>query len=155
VQAEGGAASDADVAALEAAAIRFVLEGFLRLHVETLGVGSATDAAPRAFAPARQAAQRREDIVPTLRHETVRLNPVELRVLELLDGTRDRAALKDLLVEAAVRGEFTVRQDDRPVVDPAVLGAAVDRLLTDSLGRFARAALLVAADPQSATPSNC
>lgn len=158
VLAAGGAVEDADVAALEAAAIRFVLEGFLRLHVETLDVGSASDPTPLAFGPARHAALRREDVVPTLRHETVRLNPVELRVLELLDGTRDFAALKDVLVGAAVRGEFTVRQDDRPVVDPAVLGAAVDRLLSDSLARFARAALLAVPEPaaaSAATPPNC
>lgn len=154
VEADGGSVSDADVASLEAAAIRFVLEGFLRLHLEPLVSGSATDPAPLAFGPARQAALRREDVVPTLRHETVRLNPVEIRVLELLDGERSRAQLKDLLVSAAVRGEFTVRQDDRPVVDPAVLGAAVERLLADSLARFARAALL-AAPHASATPPNC
>jgi SAM-dependent methyltransferase len=153
VLAEGGSVTDADVAALEGAVIRFVLEGFLRLHLEPLNAGSAADAMPLAFGPARQAALRREDVVPTLRHETVRLNPVELRVLELLDGTRSRAQLQDLLVGAAVRGEFTVRQEDRPVVDPAVLGAAVTRLLADSLARFARAALLVA--PQPATAPNC
>lgn len=124
--------------------MRFMLDGLLRLHLEPLPVGSAADATPRSFAPARIAAQQREEVVATLRHDTVRLNSVDSKVLRLLDGQRDRAALRAALLEAAVRGEISVRRGEEAVVDPQVLGVAVGQLLDESLQRFARLGLLAA-----------
>ncbi|MCU0757750.1 MAG: class I SAM-dependent methyltransferase [Steroidobacteraceae bacterium] len=135
---------DADVAALDAALMRFLLEGLLRLHLEPIPVGSAGDARPRSFAPARAAVLQREEVVATLRHDTVRLDGVDSRVLRLLDGELDREGLCDALLQAAVRGEITVRSGDAAVVDPEVLGVAVGRLLDESLRRFERLALLAA-----------
>jgi hypothetical protein len=133
-----------DVAALDLALMRFMLEGVLRLHLEPLPVGSARDAMPRSFAPARAAVLQRDDTVSTLRHDTVRLNSVDSSVLRLLDGERDHAALREALLQAAVRGEITVRKGEATVVDPAVLGVAVGQLLTESLQRFERLGLLAA-----------
>lgn len=144
--AQSGAAPapEAEVATLDSALMRFMLDGLLRLHLEPLPVGSAADATPRSFAPARIAAQQREEVVATLRHDTVRLNSVDSKVLRLLDGQRDRAALRAALLEAAVRGEISVRRGEEAVVDPQVLGVAVGQLLDESLQRFARLGLLAA-----------
>jgi methyltransferase-like protein/2-polyprenyl-3-methyl-5-hydroxy-6-metoxy-1,4-benzoquinol methylase len=137
--------AEADVATLDAALSRFVLEGLLRLHLEPLAVGTAQDALPRSFAPARAAALRRQSTVATLRHESVRLNPIDARVLELLDGSHDHESLRQKLVSAAVRGELTVKKGEQAVVDPQTLQAAVGQLLSDSLRRFEKLALLEAA----------
>jgi methyltransferase-like protein/2-polyprenyl-3-methyl-5-hydroxy-6-metoxy-1,4-benzoquinol methylase len=134
----------ADIAALDLALMRFMLEGVLRLHLEPLPLGSARDARPRSFPPARAAVLAREDVVATLRHDTVRLNSVDSKVLRLLDGERDHAALLDELLQAAVRGEITVRSGESTVVDPKVLGVAVGQLLNESLQRFERLGLLAA-----------
>ncbi len=133
-----------DVAALDLALMRFVLEGVLRLHLEPLRVGSARDTRPRSFVPARAAALQREEVVATLRHDSVRLTAVDSTVLRLLDGEHDHAALVDELLQAAVRGEITVRNGDATVVDPKVLGVAVGQLLSESLQRFERLGLLAA-----------
>jgi SAM-dependent methyltransferase len=133
-----------DVAALDLALMRFMLEGVLRLHLEPLPVGSARDAMPRSFPPARAAVLQREETVATLRHDTVRLNSVDSKVLRLLDGEHDHAALREALLQAAVRGEITVRNGEATVVDPAVLGVAVGQLLSESLQRFERLGLLAA-----------
>ena len=90
------------------------------------------------------AAQQGEEIVATLRHDTVRLNAVDSKVLRLLDGGRDREAVRVALLEAAVRGEISVRRDDATVVDPQVLQLAVGQLLDESLLRFERLGLLAA-----------
>jgi methyltransferase-like protein/SAM-dependent methyltransferase len=136
--------TDGDVATLDSALMRFMVEGLLKLHLERLPAGSAADSQPRSFAPARAAARQKCDTVATLRHESVKLNAVDAKVLELLDGTRDRAALRAQLVSAAVRGEFSVRRGEEAVVDPQLLDAAVAQLLTESLRRFERLALLAA-----------
>lgn len=136
--------SDSDVATLDSALMRFMVEGLLRLHLEPLPTGSAADRQPKSFAPARFAAQRKEDTVATLRHDSVKLNPIDAKVLELLDGSRDRDALRAQLVSAAVRGELTVKKGDQAVVDPQTLDSAVAQLLTDSLRRFERLGLLAA-----------
>ena len=133
-----------DLATLDSALMRFALDGLLRLHLEPLPVGSARDPAPRSFGPARVAAQQGEEIVATLRHDTVRLNAVDSKVLRLLDGGRDREAVRVALLEAAVRGEISVRRDDATVVDPQVLQLAVGQLLDESLLRFERLGLLAA-----------
>ena len=136
--------TDPDVATLDTALLRFALEGLLRLHLEPLAMGSATDIKPKSFATARAAARRKEETVATLRHESVRLNAVDARVLELLDGSNDRDALRAQLVSAAVRGELTVKKGDQAIVDPTTLDAAVVRLLDDSLQRFEKLGLLAA-----------
>ncbi len=133
-----------DIVALDNALMRFSLEGVLRLHLEALPMGSARDSRPRAFAPARASVLQREEIVATLRHDSARLNSVDSRVLALLDGERDHAALHDALLQAAIRGEITVRSGEAAVVDPKVLGQAVGQLLTESLQRFERLGLLAA-----------
>ena len=63
----------------------------------------------------------------------------------VLDG-RSLVAGADLqaLLQAAVRGEITVRNGEAAVVDPAVLGVAVGQLLSEALQRFERLGLLAA-----------
>jgi SAM-dependent methyltransferase len=85
---------------------------------------------PIASALARERAQTTYQ-VPNLRHEIVELDAVLARILRMLDGTRDRAALLADIGAAVVRGEITL---------PGRLHPAD---VENALSALARSALLV------------
>jgi methyltransferase-like protein len=98
---------------------------------------------PAASPLARHQAATRHRVT-NLRHETVELGAFERQLLALLDGSRDRGALRQELVERAGRGELVLEQDGQPVKDAGgrqqVLGQALDA----QLPHLARSGLLVA-----------
>ena len=68
----------------------------------------------------------------TLWHQTVSLSPLDSHLLPMLDGTRDRVALVDALVEIAVTKVVNIELDGDRVTDESVLrevfGEYVDAL---------------------------
>ena len=98
---------------------------------------------PKASDLAREQAKR-SGRVTNQRHEIVTLDEFSRRTLQLLDGTRDRAALLDAMSKLVADGTLMVEQEGQKVAggDPLkqILGDAVDRCLT----RFSKAALCVA-----------
>lgn len=98
---------------------------------------------PRASDLARAQAKKGTRVT-NQRHEIVNLDEFSRRTLQLLDGSRDRAALLDAMAALVADGTLMVEQEGRPVAggDPlkAILGDAVDRCMN----RFTKAALLVA-----------
>jgi methyltransferase-like protein len=72
------------------------------------------------------------------------LGPAQRRLLEGLDGKRDRAALLALLEESLRRGELTVEEQGEPVSDPGRARELLIRALSGALDELARTALLVA-----------
>jgi methyltransferase-like protein/SAM-dependent methyltransferase len=113
----------------------------LRTH-EPEFVTEITDR-PRASDLARAQAKRGGRIT-NQRHEIVHLDEFSRRTVQLLDGTRDRAALLDSMAALVTDGTLMVEQEGRPVAggDPLkqILGDAVDRCLN----RFTKAAIMVA-----------
>jgi hypothetical protein len=82
-------------------------------------------------------------VVANLRHVSVEIEGVlARRLLELLDGTRDRAALLAELTAFAAATEGLGATDDPPV-EPQDLAAFAEQLEA-SLARLARLALLTA-----------
>jgi methyltransferase-like protein len=81
--------------------------------------------------------------VASRRHELVKLSDLALRLLPLLDGTRDRAALTDALTALAVAGDLTVQRGGQPLTDPPEVRAALAAMLGPTLDALAREALLV------------
>jgi methyltransferase-like protein len=81
--------------------------------------------------------------VTNQRHEPITLDAVGRCLATVLDGTRDRDALLSHLANAVDNGDLILNENERPVTDRArsqqVLAAALDQ----TLGSFARAALLV------------
>lgn len=77
------------------------------------------------------------------RHKTVELSGLDRAVLSLLDGRRDRAGLEAALAARVADGEVELRQEGRPVTEPAEVRALVGAELEASLQRLARSALLV------------
>jgi hypothetical protein len=85
---------DQDGAAL---LMRLAVAKFIQLHAWRAPVAAAISAHPRASAIGRQQA-RTGPQVTTLLHTTARFDdPLVRSFLQLLDGTRDRAALLDAL----------------------------------------------------------
>lgn len=125
----GPQATDEDRSALCDALLRSYAANLVALHVHPPRLTTTPGEAPRTTALARHQAAAGE-VVTNLRHASVRVeDDLGRRLVTLLDGTRDRAALAaDLRAYLADQG--------RPV--PGDLAAALDR----SLEGLARLALL-------------
>jgi methyltransferase-like protein/trans-aconitate methyltransferase len=80
--------------------------------------------------------------VANRRHEQMQPGDLERRLIPLLDGTRDRAALVGELTTLTLAGELTVKQDGQPVTDPAAVREAMGPVLERSLEALADASLL-------------
>jgi len=81
--------------------------------------------------------------VTNLRHEPVDLGPVEVRLLRLLDGTRERADLVEALLQEFHERELSISQDGRPVSEIAQAREILGGFIAECLPRFASAALLL------------
>lgn len=98
---------------------------------------------PEVPRTARELAAHGVPVVPTRRHESLRLSDLERRLVPLLDGTRDREALADRLTERAVTGDLTVEKEGKRVTDPAEVKAALASVLPGVLNNLAASALLI------------
>jgi methyltransferase-like protein len=78
------------------------------------------------------------------RHKTVELTGLDRSVLALLDGTRDRAALRQALAGSVLKGDIELRQGGQAVTEPEAVRAMIAAELDGSLERLAKSALLVA-----------
>jgi methyltransferase-like protein len=104
---------------------------------------TAVSEKPRASAVARlQAGQGPR--VTNFRHESLRLNDVERKLLGLLDGARDRGRVIDGLTVAVAAGELSLRRGDQPIADPADQLEQLGRFYDQMLPEFGRKALLAA-----------
>jgi SAM-dependent methyltransferase len=97
---------------------------------------------PAASPLARRQAEM-NNRVTTLRHETAHLGDFERHLLRLLDGTRDRIALREALIDLVQQGELTVEKDGQPVRETGQLEEIVGQALTDQLQALARHGLLL------------
>lgn len=96
---------------------------------------------PEASALARYMAQHGEDI-PTLDHDNFHVeDPFSRRLITLMDGTRDRSALLDGLLES-VGTELIIEIDGVAVEDPAVLGPGFASKMAEELSAFAKVGLV-------------
>jgi methyltransferase-like protein len=81
--------------------------------------------------------------VTNLRHESVMLNAVDRQILRYLDGTRDRAALTGVVAELVKTGEFTVKEQDKPITDPERVQQLAGPVVNERLTFLGRSALLM------------
>ncbi len=97
---------------------------------------------PRASDWARRQAERGPGVT-NLRHERVRLGPLQSHILRLLDGTRDRGALLAELEMRVLAGELVAHQDDHVVTDPQANLELLAESLDSTLKGLARFALFM------------
>jgi methyltransferase-like protein/cyclopropane fatty-acyl-phospholipid synthase-like methyltransferase len=125
----------------------FLLQGYLsdllELHLYVPPFLSEVSERPQATPLARIQA-RTESRVINQRHRGVELSDFDRLVLQQLDGRHDRAALRELLVEAVLQGEFTVQRKGEAIKDAAVVRQLVAETLEPSLQGLVRNAFLVA-----------
>ena len=91
---------------------------------------------PRTSALVRREARLGKAGVTNLRHVSVGIDSLERSLLQRMDGSLDRSGLVDAMTDAMAGGEFTLRSNDAPVTDRAVLSEIVDVKL-DRLGQMA------------------
>ncbi len=82
--------------------------------------------------------------VTNIRHELVNLTPFEAQLLLLLDGTRDRPALIEALLERFQQGAVNITQDQQPITDLPQARDILAQVLDQQLPRLAQTALLIA-----------
>jgi len=116
--------------------------GLLYLSASPLHIAPRADACPQGWRYARWQAER-GPVVTSLRHETVRLSEPGRFLLPLLDGSRDRAALRVAFFGAIRAGSLQLQRNggvyDPPDADDPLVAAALDAVLAE----LARTALLL------------
>jgi methyltransferase-like protein len=98
---------------------------------------------PRAVPVARLQAEKGLRVT-NARHEMLNVDEFMRQLLRHLDGTRDRAALLDVLAELAAQGRLTIREEGKLVTKPEAVREIVGLALDQNLPKLARAALLEA-----------
>jgi methyltransferase-like protein len=121
----------------------YLSSDLIELHAIPVTFARVPGEQPVALSHARVRAADGFATVANRRHEVVRLSDLALRLLPLLDGTRDRAALADELTTAALVGELTVQKGGQPTTDPVEIRVALLATLGPTLDALARDALLV------------
>jgi hypothetical protein len=95
---------------------------------------------PIGARPSLTALARREvrtiSIVTSPIHTGISLNPFELRVAQLLDGTNDVEALVQPLLRAVASGDPSLELGGHRLTDPTVIEATVRALLSQTLKRL-------------------
>ena len=121
----------------------YVSSDLVEFHAAPLSFARVPGEKPVAVAHARVNAADGRAAVANRRHEVVKLTDLNLRLLPLLDGTRDWAALADALTALAVAGDLTVQSGGQPLTAPEEIRAALAATLAPALDLLARDALLV------------
>jgi len=110
--------------------------GGLELRVHPPDLVTHVPEYPRTSASTRWQA-RRHRFATNGRHQRVDLDIIAVQVALLCDGTRDREALLDALVEAAAAGAFSVTREDVQLTSEAELRDPLGPVLDRTLGMLA------------------
>jgi len=97
---------------------------------------------PQASPLARLQASHGEP-VSNLRHRIVDVNDLDRFVLFHLDGTRDRVALQQAVMDQVRRGALVLQHRGQPVQDPALIEQVVEHAVAQGLEKLASLALLI------------
>jgi methyltransferase-like protein len=121
----------------------YISSDLLELHAAPVAVSRVIPAKPTAIASARERVKLGATAVANRRHELVKLTDLDLRLLPLLDGTRDRPVLLDRLTEKALAGDLQVQKGGQRLTDPAGVKSALAVVMDQALAHLAAQALLV------------
>jgi methyltransferase-like protein/2-polyprenyl-3-methyl-5-hydroxy-6-metoxy-1,4-benzoquinol methylase len=118
--------------------------GFLDLHLLPPVCVERVSERPAALPLARREATL-GSLVTNAHRRILKLDDDLVRILLLhLDGTRDRAALREVLAAEVEAGRLAIAKDGEPVRGSAHLRSLLDALLEQTLRKMAGLALLVA-----------
>jgi methyltransferase-like protein/cyclopropane fatty-acyl-phospholipid synthase-like methyltransferase len=135
--------ADGDPQSLATALLQGHVVNLVDLGTHDPKIATEPSERPRAGVVARrQAAQQTR--VYSLRLRPVPLEGLDVLVLQLLDGTRDRPAIRQALADWATDGTLQVQEAGQPVRDPARARELLAASLEPSLRHLAAQALLIA-----------
>ena len=136
-------AMETDADALARAWLSAFELGLLTLHCDPPGFANEAGAMPKASPLARLQLAAGSDLVTSLRPSMVRVDSVlAVELIRLLDGTRDRPALRRDLAARMVEREASAPAADASPRDAGWWEAWLDGTLEDGLRQTARMALL-------------
>ena len=138
-----GPAQDAQLLGMNLLKAYGISDNLVEWHVHAPHFVLTPGERPAAGPVVRLLAQRGPDIT-NLRHEPLKVEGFNQRLLPYLDGSRDRPALLKTLAELAAAGELEIEADGRPVTDMTQVKRILPEMLESSLESLAGAALLVA-----------
>lgn len=123
--------------------LRSFAAGITELHV--WAPSFVTDVSEHPIAsPVARHQNRRTKRITTLRHTGLELNDeLSRNLLELLDGTRDFAALVEAMAAVVQAGKATLEANGETVSDPAKIREMIAEELPSALNGLARSAVLV------------
>lgn len=116
--------------------------GVINVHSEPPSFSVRLTERPRASKLARDQAQRGE-VATNLKHEAVRLEPLDRQVLQRLDGSLDTAGLVESLCQAAVQGQFVVYERQQLLHDPVQAQRVLGELIPVTLAHLAGCGFLL------------
>ena len=120
-----------------------VLAGMVSVSSEPLHAGRADDRdKPKAIAIARADSIEGAAFTTNFRHEPVMLQAMSRLLLSAMDGSRDHAALAELLAEEVVAGRLAFTRDGVSVTDPVAIGEMAAERVSALLVGLAEAGLL-------------
>jgi methyltransferase-like protein/SAM-dependent methyltransferase len=130
---------------LAGAMLQLYLSDIVTLHLYPPTLAPVAGTRPCASRLARFQAAHGAERVHDLRHRAAHPDTFARYLLPLLDGSRDRSALVEVLAARATAGEFEVRDAaGQPATDPALVRQVLAAWVEDALERLAKAALLLA-----------
>jgi methyltransferase-like protein len=140
----GGAPADAETRQrLATDILQLYAANVVELHNMPSSFVTPVSNKPRTSALIRRQASEGTRVT-NLRHESLRVNDVERRMLALLDGARERREVIEQLAAAVHSGELTLKRGDQPITDPADRLEQLGRFYDQLLPQFGKKALLVA-----------
>ncbi|HXD86878.1 MAG TPA: class I SAM-dependent methyltransferase [Urbifossiella sp.] len=136
-----GAEDDAKVLAL-GLVNTYISSDLIELSAIPIPVARKAGEKPRATASARERVALGAAWAANRRHELVKLSDLDLRLLPLLDGQRDRPAILDALVEKAIAGDLTVQKNGNRLTERDAIRAGLTAILDQALDNLAVQAVL-------------
>jgi methyltransferase-like protein len=109
--------------------------------VESVAVPQAGER-PRAAPLSRWQAAHQEPVCNS-QHRMVDLGDLDLLVLSLLDGKKDRRELCRAIVERIAQGQLALEHQGKPIEDPELIEQVVEASLPTSLNKLAGLMLLL------------
>jgi methyltransferase-like protein/2-polyprenyl-3-methyl-5-hydroxy-6-metoxy-1,4-benzoquinol methylase len=122
--------------ALAEAVLQCFLSNLIEMHVYAPPLVARLSDRPVASPLARLQAENNVARVTSLWHHGVELTVLDLLVLRLLDGSRDRAALRDALAQLVQEGVLTITHEGQPLTEPNLVRQAVSGALEPCLLRL-------------------
>jgi methyltransferase-like protein/SAM-dependent methyltransferase len=136
------AADEQGRALLARSLVQMYLAGLAGLHAHVPAFVTTVSDRPRTT-PLTRLQARSGAAVSNRRHRVIKVGGADRVVLQLLDGTRDRAALVAAVVEKVRAGEVEMHRGGERLTDPEGINAAVAEEVDACLGRLAHLAVLV------------